>query len=145
VSERSRPVAVIAALTVALLLAASAGAMVLTQHLRDEGPVVSNIFFKLKRPVGQYKACFTLTREDTVQVEMVDSAGHVVRVLAPAQQLKGGNEKSDAHCYDWDGRDDGGNPVGQGTYYLRFELRDADRVATSGEHLVIHSPPGGSS
>ena len=144
-SQRSRPVAAIAALTVALLLAATAGAVVLTQHLRDEGPVVSNIFFKLKQPVGQYKACFSLTRDDTVQVEMVDASGHVVRVLAPAQPLKGGDEKADAHCYDWDGTGDAGNPVPPGTYYLRFELRDADRVATSGEHLVIHSPPEGSS
>ena len=144
-SERSRPAAVIAALTVALLFATTAGAMVLTQHLRDEGPVVSNIFFKLKRPAGQYKACFTLTRDDTVQVEMVDGSGEVVRILAPAQPLTGGSEKADAHCYDWDGTDDAGNPVGPGTYYLRFDLAEADRVATSGEHLVIHQPPGGSS
>ena len=135
----------IAALTVALLLAATAGAMVLTQHLRDEGPVVSNIFFKVKRPAGEYRACFTLTREDTVQVELVDASGHVVRVLAPTQLLKGGDEKADAHCYRWDGTDHARNPVGAGTYYLRFELEDADRVATSGEHLVIHSPSGGSS
>jgi hypothetical protein len=136
---------VIAAVAVALLLAGTAGAMVWTQHVRDEGPVVSNIFFKLKRPAGQYKACFTLTRDDTVQVEMVDASGRVVRVLAPAQPLKGGEEKADAHCYDWDGTDDAGNPVAEGTYYLRFDLRDADRVATSGEHLVIHSSPGGPS
>jgi flagellar hook capping protein FlgD len=136
---------VIAALTVALLLAATAGAMVLTQHLRDEGPVVSNIFFKVKRPPGHSRACFTLTKADTVQVEMVDASGHVVRVLAPGRPLKGGDEKADAHCYAWDGTDDAGNPVAPGTYYLRFELEDADRVATSGEHLVIHAPPGGPS
>jgi FlgD Ig-like domain len=145
VSERSRPVAFIAALTVALLLAATAGAMVLTQHLRDEGPVVSNIFFKVKRPAGHSRACFTLTKHDTVQVEMVDASGHVVRVLAPAQPLKGGDEKADAHCYAWDGTDDAGNPVAPGTYHLRFELKEADRVATSDEHLVIHASPGGAS
>jgi hypothetical protein len=131
--------------TVALLLAGTAGAMVLTQHLRHDGPVVSNIFFKVKPPTGQYRACFTLTRDDTVQVEMVDASGDVVRVLGPAQPLQGGNEKADAHCYPWDGTDDAGKPVAPGTYYLRFELKDADRVATSGEHLVIHPPPGGSS
>ena len=135
----------IAALAVALLLAATAGAMVLTQHLRAEGPVVSNIFFKVKRPVGHYRACFVLTRDDTVQVEMVDAAGKVVRILASDQRLKGGNDKADAHCYGWDGTDGAGNPVAPGTYYLRFELKNADRVATSGEHLVIHSPAGGSS
>jgi len=132
----------IAALTVGLLLAATAGAMVLTQHLRHEGPVVSNIFFKVKRPAGQYRACFTLARDDTVQVEMVDASGRVVRVLAPAQPLKGGDAKSDAHCYAWDGTDSAGTPVAPGTYHLRFDLQKADRVATSGEHLVIHAPGG---
>jgi FlgD Ig-like domain len=130
--------------TVALLLAATAGAMVLTQHLRHDGPVVSNIFLKQKGAAGDYRACFTLTRDDTVQVEMVDASGHVVRILAPAQPLQGGGEKADAHCYAWDGTDDAGNPVAPGTYRLRFELENADRVATSGEHLVIHSPGGSS-
>jgi len=144
VTARSRPVAFIAALTVGLLLAATAGAMVLTQHLRHEGPVVSNIFFKVKRPAGHYRACFVLTRDDTVQIEMVDASGRVVRVLAPAQPLQGGDDKADAHCYAWDGTDDAGNPVAPGTYRLRFDLKEADRVATSGEHLVIHAAPGGS-
>lgn len=131
----------IAAVTVALLLAGTAGAMVLTQHLRHDGPVVSNIFLK-KRPDGQYRACFTLTRDDTVQVEMVDDSGRVARILAPAQRLQGGSDKSDAHCYAWDGRDAVGAPVPPGTYYVRFELEDADRTATSGEHVVIQAPGG---
>jgi hypothetical protein len=136
VSERSRSVVLISALVVSLLLAATAAAIVVTQHVRDEGPVVSNIFFK--RPVGRYRACFALTRDDTATVELVNASDQVVRVLANARPLNGGTEKSDAHCYDWDGRDDSGNPVPAGPYRLRFELQRADRVATSGEHLVIH-------
>ena len=139
-SERSRSAVLISSLVVALVLAATAGAIVFTQHLRKEGPVVSNIFFK--RPVGRYRACFRLTRDDTVQVELVNASDKVVRVLARAQPMKGGTEKADAHCFDWDGTDDAGNPVPPGPYRLRFELREADRVATSGEHLVIHSAGG---
>jgi hypothetical protein len=141
VSERSRSAVVVSVLVVSLLLAATAGAIVLTQHLRKEGPVVSNIFFK--RPAGRNpRACFSLTRDDTVQVELVNASDQVVRVLARAQPLKGGTDKADAHCFDWDGTDDAGNPVPAGPYRLRFELRDADRVATSGEHLVIHAHGG---
>ena len=140
-SERSRSVVLISAVVVALLLAATAGAIVFTQHLRKEGPVVSNIFFK--RPVGRNpRACFSLTRDDTVQVELVNASDQVVRVLAHSQPLKGGTEKADAHCYEWDGKDDAGNPVPPGPYRLRFELQKADRVATSGEHLVIHAHGG---
>ena len=40
----------------------------------------------------------------------------IVRVLAPAQRLEGGTDKADAHCYDWDGTDEAGNPVGPGVY-----------------------------
>ena len=127
----------------ALLLVGTAGAMVLTQHLRHDGSVVSNIFFK-KQPHGRYRACFALTRSDTVQVEMVDGDGRAVRVLLPDQPLEGGTEKSDAHCYAWNGTNDAGAPVAPGAYYLRFELEDAGRTATSGEHVVIQPPPPGS-
>jgi FlgD Ig-like domain len=140
VSERSRSAVLISSLVVSLLLAATAAAIVITQHVRDEGPVVSNIFFK--RPVGRYRACFVLTRDDTATVELVNASDQVVRVLANAQPLKGGTEKADAHCFDWNGRDASGNPVPPGPYRLRFVLERADRVATSGEHLVIHSPSG---
>jgi hypothetical protein len=140
VSERSRSAVLISAVVVALLLAATAGAIVFTQHLRKEGPVVSSIFFK--RPVGRYRACFDLTRDDTVQVALVNASDQVVRILAPSQPLKGGTGKGDAHCYGWDGKDDAGNPAPAGAYRLRFELQKADRVAISGEHLVIHTPGG---
>jgi hypothetical protein len=129
---------------VALLLVGTAGAMVLTQHLRHDGSVVSNIFFK-KQAHGRYRACFALTRSDTVQVEMVDGTGRVVRVLLPSQPLEGGTEKSDAHCYSWDGTDGAGAPVAPGPYRLRFVLQDAGRTATSGEHVVIQPPAPGTS
>jgi flagellar hook capping protein FlgD len=125
-----------------LLLAGTAGAIVLTQHLRDEGPVASNIFFK-KRPHGRYRVCFALTRHDTVTVELVNNAGQVARVLASGAALQSGTAKSDAHCYDWDGTDAAGHRVPAGPYHLRLHLEQAGRTATSGEHAIIPAARGG--
>jgi hypothetical protein len=135
VIQRSRPVAVIAALTVAALLVATAGAMVLTQHLRDEGPVASNIFWK-KRPGPRYRICFLLTRDDHVQVAVVDYRDQPVRVLAD-QELEGGDAP---HCFGWDGLTSAGQPAAPGPYHLRLSLERADRVAVSGEHVRITTP-----
>jgi hypothetical protein len=137
VSARSRPVAVIAALTVAALLASTAGAMVLTQHLRDEGPVASSIHWKT-RSGPRYRVCFRLTRDDRVQVTVVDFEERPVRLLSDGP-LRGGEA---AHCFDWDGKSDSGEPVPPGRYLLQLTLEEADRVAVSGERLRIY-PTGG--
>jgi len=126
---------------VAILLAATAAAIVLTQHLRDQGPVASSIHLKTRRD-GNYRACFRLTRNDTVQVAIVDASGRVVRVLAAGAQLTGSDSapseaKAGAHCFDWNGTNATGQPVPPGVYRMRLSLRSADRVATPGEHLTI--------
>jgi hypothetical protein len=128
---------VIAALTVAALLAASAGAMVLTQHLRDEGPVASSIHWKT-RPGPRYRVCFRLTKDDRVQVAVVDTDERQVKLLSNGE-LRGGDTP---HCFDWDGRGDSGDPVPPGRYHLELSLDEADRVAVSGERLRIY-PSGG--
>jgi FlgD Ig-like domain len=117
---------------VAALLAGSAAAIVITQHLRDEGPVASSIRWK-KRPGPRYRVCFRLTRADTVEVAVVDPSDHVVRTLAD-EPLRGGDSP---HCFDWDGRDSAGGAAPPTAYHLRLSLRDADRVAFSGELLHI--------
>jgi hypothetical protein len=137
VSARSRPVGVIAALTVAALLAASAGAMVLTQHLRDEGPVASSIHWKT-RPGPRYRVCFRLTKDDRVRAAVVDTDERQVKLLSNGE-LRGGDTP---HCFDWDGRGDSGDPVPPGRYHLELRLDEADRVAVSGERLRIY-PSGG--
>jgi len=128
---------VIAALTVAMLLAATAGAMVLTQHLRDEGPVASSIHWKT-RPGPRYRVCFRLTKDDRVQVAIVDDDDRRVKLLAN-RELAGGDTP---HCFDWDGRGDSGQPVPPGRYHLQLSLDRADRVAVSGERLRIYESGG---
>jgi hypothetical protein len=135
VSERSRPVAVIAALAIIALLLATAGSIVLTQHLRDEGPVASSIHWKT-RSGPRYRVCFRLTKTDDVRVAVVDAEDRQVMLLADTP-LAGGDTP---HCFDWDGTGEGGQPVAPGRYHLQLALRDADRVAVSGERLVIHEP-----
>jgi hypothetical protein len=134
VSERSRSAVVISVLVVSLLLAATATAIVVTQHLRDEGPVVSDIHWKT-RPGPRYRACFLLTRDDRVTVSVVDFSDRSIRVLGD-RDLPGGDAP---HCFDWDGRTSSGQPAPPGPYHLRFTLQRAGRTATSGEHLTIHA------
>jgi len=121
---------------VAALLVGTATAIVVTQHLRDDGPVASSIHFKTKP--DRYRACFRLTRSDTVEVSMVDASDRVVRVLAAPETLAGGDAP---HCFDWDGRDASGRPVPPGPYRLQLHLAQADRTATSGEKLSISKAP----
>lgn len=131
-SERSRSAVFLSVLVVSFLLAATAAAIVITQHLRDEGPVASSIYWKI-RPGPRYRVCFLLTRADMVQVSVVDRSDHSVRVLAD-RELEGDDA---AHCFDWDGRTSAGQPVPTGPYRLQLSLERADRTAISGEHVTI--------
>jgi hypothetical protein len=141
VSERSRSAVLISALVVSLLLAATAAAIVVTQHVRDEGPVVSQTRIK-KRAGGAYRVCFQQTRDDTVQVAVVDASDQVVRVLAQAAELTGSDSapdtpKAGAHCFNWDGTNSAGEAVPPGVYRMRLSFQTLDRVLTPGEHRTI--------
>jgi hypothetical protein len=107
--------------------------VVVTQDLRDEGAVVSSIYWK-KRPGPRYRVCFRLTRTDRVEVSAVDASDRVVRVLASTQPLEGGDAP---HCFDWDGRTDAGQAAPAGSYHLQLTLEEADRTAVSGERVNI--------
>jgi hypothetical protein len=133
VSARSRSAGLISLLVVSFLLVGTAAAIVFTQHLRDEGPVVSAIHWKT-RPGPRYRACFLLTRDDRVKVSVVDFSDNQIRVLSDSE-LEGGDTP---HCFDWDGKTSAGQPAHIGPYHLKFDLERADRTAVSGEHLTIH-------
>jgi hypothetical protein len=126
----------IAAVAVAVLVAGTVAAMVITQKARDRGAVAFNI--KLKTKPDRYRPCFRLSEGDVLDVAIVDATGRVVVMLADDQPLEGDDA---SHCFDWDGRDPSGNFPPPGRYRLQLTLEDADRVATSGERLTID--PGG--
>lgn len=126
------------AICVAALALGAAGAMVLTQRLRQEGPIAENIRLKTK-PENRYRACLRPTRSDHFELAFVDGSDRPVRILVPDAPL----EADRAHCFDWDGLTDGGAPAPAGIYRLRLTLREADRVAVSGEKLTITTPVEG--
>lgn len=122
----------------AVFLVGVVAAMVVTQHLRSEGPIASEIAFKTAKG-PRYRVCFQTPRDDTFEVAMVDTDGAVVRVLADDLPLEGdpSEDKGSAHCFDWDGLDEAGRPAPVGVYRLRLSLQQADRRAVSGEKLRI--------
>jgi hypothetical protein len=121
-------------LTVVLLLSGTAAAIVVTQHLRDQGPVASSIYWKT-RPGPRYKVCFLLSRDDKVRVSVVDFSDRSIRVLAD-RELEGGD---DPHCFGWDGRTSSGQPAPPGPYHLQLSLERANRTAVSGEHVRVRA------
>lgn len=125
----------------ALFLAGIAAGMVLTQRLRSEGPVVGRIAFKSK-PGGTYRVCFQTPRDETFDVALVDQEGTRVRVLAAGAELSGDTspDKDSAHCFDWDGLDEDGQPAAAGNYRLSLELRGEGRSVVSGEKLKVQEP-----
>jgi hypothetical protein len=119
---------------VALLLSGTAAAIVVTQHLRDQDPVASSIFWKT-RPGPRYRVCFLLGRNDKVKVTVVDFSNRPIRVLSETE-LQGGD---DPHCFGWDGRTSSGQPAAPGPYHVELSLERNDRTAVSGEHVTIRS------
>jgi hypothetical protein len=105
--------------------------MVVTQEVRRDGAVASNIRLKTK-PEGRYRVCFRLTRDDTTAVDVVNVDGDLVRTLADTRLAA-----EDPHCYDWDGLTEAGEEATPGIYRARLSLEEADRVATSGERLRV--------
>jgi hypothetical protein len=121
---------------VAALVLGTVAAMVVTQRVRSEGTVVSDIRMKTKA-AGRYRTCFRTPRDDTFEIAVVDSEDAAVRVLAPAARLEG----DEAYCFDWNGRDAAGMPAPRGAYRLRVTRERDGLVLVSGEKLHITAPP----
>lgn len=113
--------------------------MVVTQRVRSEGTVVSDIRMKTKERGGavRYRVCFRTPRSDTFEVTLVNRDDVPTRVLAPVAQL----EADEAHCYDWDGRDERGAAVPYGAYRLRLTRERDGLVLISGEKLHVRTAP----
>ena len=111
------------------LLGGTAAAFVLTQNLKGQPspvagqspstPAFSPVCRCSKREV---LISFRLRRPDRLTLLVVDGDGDVVRRLAEARQTRAG-----PRSYRWDGRDDAGRIVAEGSYRPRVELDAADR------------------
>ncbi len=128
--DRRRALAGLApAALVVVLLAATAAAFAVTEHLKLEptpitGPRLDKVFSPVcECPSLSGRLSFRLRRADTLTVTVRDSQGHEVREL-----VGGGRFRKGLVGLTWDGRDDAGQLVPEGSYRIRIELRDARRT-----------------
>jgi FlgD Ig-like domain len=123
-----------------VLVLATIAAFFVTQQLKSEFPLVLRFAaqpiamspngdgFKDRTRVG-----FDLSEPATVTFVIVDQDGNEVRTLVDDRELAGDTK----HRFTWDGRDDDGNEVPDGTYRMRLIRRDEGRVIDSYKKLRV--------
>lgn len=128
----------------ALLVLATIAAFFAAQQLKSEFPLVLRFAtlpaqfspngdgFKDETRVG-----FDLSEPAQVTFEVVDGEGNEVRRIVDARRLAG-DEK---YRFTWDGRDDDGNLVPDGTYRMRVVRRDESRVIDSYKEITVDRRP----
>lgn len=108
---------------VAALLVATSVAFAVTEKLKlTRNPIVAPVVTKVFSPVcdcetAEATITFGLRRGDRVDVQIVDGDGDVVRELARSRA-----QGRAPATYRWDGRDDAGAVVPEGTYRPRVHL-----------------------
>jgi hypothetical protein len=120
------------------LAVATVAAFFITQRLKSSDPVVSRIKTPLYlSPNGDgdkdvAKIGFILPKRDSVTVAMITEAGNVRRTLLGDKRLGKGQ-----HYVTWDGRDDNGQVVRDGFYYVRISLLRQGRAATGPRPIQV--------
>ena len=118
---------------VVCLLAASAVAFAVTEHLKlEDSPIRSTRITPLFSPVcdacppGARSALigFRLRREEDIRLDIVDSSGGMVREALASQIVPGRVFRE----FAWDGRDASGRVVADGVYRAQITLRDEGRT-----------------
>jgi hypothetical protein len=117
-------------LLVITLLGGTAAAFGLTEGLKlQKGKITAAHVDKVFSPTcgcstNRARIQFSLPNPDVVTVSVV-SGGHAVRTLARSVSLDAGT-----HVYWWDGKDDQGRRLKDGSYRPRVKLEDAGRTFT---------------
>ena len=128
----------------AVLVLATIGAFFLTQQLKGEFPLVIRFATKPAHfsPNGDgYRDTsqigFDLSEPASVSFMVTDGEGTEVRRIASSRKLAGDAK----HRFSWDGRDDDGNVVRDGTYRMRVVRRDESRVIDSVKEITVDTVP----
>lgn len=125
-----------------LLLAGTAAAFVVTEDLKLEPdpiarPRITPTFSPTCRCEQQTaQISFRLRREDRLTLTIADDQGTVVRTLLRNARYGRGN-----HRFGWDGRDERGEVVAEGTYRPRVELAALDRVIDFPREIRVDMTP----
>jgi hypothetical protein len=124
----------------ALLVVVTVGAFFVTQALKTEMPVVLRFAVAPKHisPNGdgvrdRVRLGFDLSEPAEVSFSIIDSEGSEVRRLFDDRQLAGDRK----HRFTWDGRDDDGNVVPDGTYRMRVARRKEGRIINSFKKVMV--------
>jgi hypothetical protein len=123
---------------VAALLAATATAFAVTEHLKlEESPVIRTTFAARFSPkLVEERIGFRLRREEDISLDIADSNGRIVKhavgsgVFGPAY-----------HQFAWDGRDDSGRIVPDGAYRVQLTLKDENRTIEFPNSITVDSTP----
>ena len=128
----------------AVLVLATIGAFFLTQQLKGEFPLVIRFATKPAHfsPNGDgYRDTsqigFDLSEPASVSFMVTDGEGTEVRRIVSSRKLAGDAK----HRFSWDGRDDDGNVVRDGTYRMRVVRRDESRVIDSVKEITVDTVP----
>jgi hypothetical protein len=111
------------------ILGATAAAFVVTEDLKLEpDPLARPRIDRTFSPVCECEQetaqiAFRLREEDDLTLAIADESGQVVRTLLRDAHFRRGN-----HRFGWDGRDDQGRLVAEGTYRPRVELERLGRT-----------------
>lgn len=128
---------------VVALLAATAVAFALTEHLKLEpSPIFATRVDPLFSPVcdcpsggRSSRIAFRLRKRDRLTLEIVDRDEHPVAEIAAGQLGPGPLE------FAWDGRDDQGRVVANGVYRARVRLADDDRTLVFPNPIRVDATP----
>ena len=128
----------------ALLVLATVGAFFVTQSLKTEIPLVLR-FGAMPRDISpngdrvrdSTRVGFDLSETAEVSFSVIDSEGEEVRRLVDDRELRGGRK----YRFAWNGRDDEGAVVTDGTYRLRVVRRKEGRVVDSIKEVRVDTRP----
>jgi hypothetical protein len=126
----------------ALLAAATLAAFFVTQRLKDSDPIVKRIATPLfVSPNGDKRKdtariTFELPKGDRTTVTVVTPGGDERRRLMDDRELPDGR-----HVVEWDGRDDSGQVLRDGEYYIQVSLRRQGRAVTGPRPIKLETTP----
>ena len=128
----------------AVLVVATVGAFFVTQSLKTEVPLVLRFGANPRdiSPNGDRvrdvsRVGFDLSEAAEVSFSIIDSEGTEVRRLVDDRELAGSRK----YRYLWNGRDDDGDQVPDGTYRLRVVRRKEGRVVDSIKEVRVDTRP----
>jgi FlgD Ig-like domain len=124
-------------LLVLALLGSTAAAFAVTEGLKlEKSPITRTAVGKVVSPAREAGISFVLRKGDRVSVVIVNGSGTVVRTLASSRPAGKGIQR-----FRWDGRDDAGNFVADGTYKPRVHLDREHRTIVLPNPMRVDAKP----